>query len=246
MMDYMEQAQAMRETLIAWRRQLHQHPEVGENLPYTKSFIAQKLTEMGLRYQEIDRSGLSVVLGNPEKGPCMLVRCDMDGLPIEEKTGLPYASANGCMHACGHDMHTAMLLGTAQLLKQRENELCGCVKLLWHPAEETMTGAQLMIAGGVMENPHVDAAMGAHMIPMIPAGLGGYGLGGFGVCMIGKGHVVARAGQRQHSRRANAPAAAGQKHVTHHFFFLFSRSIAKKSCKSACASSSSNPDSITG
>ena len=78
------------------------------------------------------------------------------------------------------------------------------------------------------------------------AGLGGYGLGGFGVCMIGKGHVVARAGQRQHSRRANAPAAAGQKHVTHHFFFLFSRSIAKKSCKSACASSSSNPDSITG
>ena len=162
MMDYMEQAQAMRETLIAWRRQLHQHPEVGENLPYTKSFIAQKLTEMGLRYQEIDRSGLSVVLGNPEKGPCMLVRCDMDGLPIEEKTGLPYASANGCMHACGHDMHTAMLLGTAQLLKQRENELCGCVKLLWQPAEETMTGAQLMIAGGVMENPHVDAAITIH------------------------------------------------------------------------------------
>ena len=146
------------------------------------------------------------------------------------------------------EMGTAQLVCEQRALPRASWTRSGAseVEFMFQPGEEVLSGARSMIEAGILEDPHVDAAMGAHMIPMIPAGLGGYGLGGFGVCMIGKGHVVARAGQRQHSRRANAPAAAGQKHVTHHFFFLFSRSIAKKSCKSACASSSSNPDSITG
>ena len=162
MFDVQKEAQALQEQLIAWRRQLHQMPEVGEHLPRTKAFLRQQLQELGIDSRELDDSGLSVVLGTPDRGPCILLRCDMDGLPLEEKTGLPFASTNGCMHACGHDMHAAMLLGAAAVLKQHESELCGCVKLLWQPAEETMTGAQRMIDSGVLEDPRVDAAITIH------------------------------------------------------------------------------------
>lgn len=162
MSQYLEKALEFKEDLTAWRRHIHQNPEVGEDLPETKAYVLARLAEMGIEAQVIDRSGILVQLGDPNRGKCIMVRCDMDALPIQEETDLPFASTNGCMHACGHDLHATVLLGAAKLLKERESELNGCVKLLWQPAEEVMTGAQLMIDGGVLENPHVDAAITMH------------------------------------------------------------------------------------
>lgn len=162
MVDFLKEARVFSEELTKWRRYLHQHPEIGEDLPETKAFVLARLREMGLLWEEVDRSGILVRLGDHTKGKCMLVRCDMDALPVREETGLPFASENGNMHACGHDMHTVMLLGAARLLKAHESELNGCIKLLWQPAEEIMTGAQKMIDGGVLEAPAVDAAITIH------------------------------------------------------------------------------------
>ena len=107
------------------------------------------------------------------------MRADMDALPMKEKSGLPFSSARDCAHTCGHDMHTAMLLGAARLLKEREKELPGAVKFMFQPGEELLEGAKDMIAAGILENPKVDAAMACHMITGYPAGVIGYGKGLF-------------------------------------------------------------------
>lgn len=129
------------------------------------------LRDLGLRPQRCGRAGLTATLGRPE-GKCILLRADMDALPLREETGLPFASGNGAMHACGHDMHTAMLLGAAKLLKAHEAELHGCVKLMFQPAEETFEGAKDMIAGGVLEDPKVDAAVMLHVLGGMPLPVG--------------------------------------------------------------------------
>lgn len=162
MNNLLEEAKKMQEDLVAYRRWMHQNPEVGEHLPRTKEFVMDKLRKMGYEPQEFGASGLAVLAGNPENGRCILVRGDMDALPIKEETTLSFRSENGNMHACGHDMHTAMLLGAAKLLKMHESELKGCVKFMFQPAEETMTGAEMMIREGILENPKVDAAITMH------------------------------------------------------------------------------------
>lgn len=156
--------------LITWRRALHQIPEVGTNLPKTVEFIKKCLDEMEITYQVYEDSSCVVAtIGTGEK--CFLLRSDMDGLPVTEETDLEFKSVNGCMHGCGHDMHAAILLGAAKLLKDREEQLQGTIKLLFQSGEEVFQGAQNAIEAGVLDNPKVDAAFAMHIIAMMPVGV---------------------------------------------------------------------------
>ena len=139
--NILEEALELKGQLTEWRRALHQMPEVGLELPKTSAFVQKALADMGIPSQvSVNGSCVTALLGS---GPrCFLLRSDMDALPMEEVSGLPFASENGCMHACGHDMHAATLLGAALLLKRHESELKGQVKLLFQPGEETFNGAR--------------------------------------------------------------------------------------------------------
>lgn len=161
-MNLYNEALAIKDTILAHRRYFHQNPELGLDLPKTAAYVEEKLKEMGYEPKRIGECGIVAVAGKKE-GKCFLIRGDMDALPVEELTDLEFKSTNGNMHACGHDCHTANMLGAAQLLKNHEDELEGQVKLMFQPAEETMDGAKMMVDGGVLENPHVDAAMGLHV-----------------------------------------------------------------------------------
>lgn len=149
--------------LAEWRQELHRHPEVGFDLEFTKQYVHDELVKIGVEPQPCGKSGWTVVIGKPE-GKTILLRADMDALPLIEDTDVPFKSENpGKMHACGHDMHTAMLLGAAKLLKKHEEELEGRVKLMFQPAEEICQGAKDMVDAGVLENPKVDAASMIHV-----------------------------------------------------------------------------------
>lgn len=164
----------MKEQLIQWRRALHRIPELGLELPDTSAFVRKALEDMGIPYQvSVGGSCVTALIGS---GPrCFLLRSDMDALPMKEESGLAFAAENGCMHACGHDMHATTLLGAASLLKRHENELKGQVKLLFQPGEETFNGAKAAVDEGVLENPKVDAAFAMHVFSQIPAGTIAYG-----------------------------------------------------------------------
>lgn len=162
----LQEAKDMKEELVAWRRALHQIPEIGPHLPQTVSYVTSQLEAMGIPYTVLeDSSNVIAAIGSGDK--CFLLRSDMDALPVPEETGLPFASTNGCMHGCGHDMHAATLLGAAKLLKKHEAELPGVVKLLFQSGEETFSGAAAAIRGGVLENPHVDAAFAMHVFAAV-------------------------------------------------------------------------------
>ena len=161
----------LKEELVGHRRWLHQNPELGFDLPRTTAFVMEKLREYGYEPRVVGRAGIICTVG--KGGGTILLRGDMDALPMEEETGLPFASENGCMHACGHDFHTAALLGAAKVLKEREDELKGTVKLLFQPAEEIMAGAEDVFRAGVLEDPHVDAALALHVVHA-PLGTAGY------------------------------------------------------------------------
>ena len=161
----------LKDELIGFRRYLHQNPELSFDLPKTTAFVMEKLREFGYEPQRIGKAGITCTVG--QGGKTILLRGDMDALPMREETGLPFASENGCMHACGHDFHTTNLLGAAKLLKEREAELQGTVKLLFQPAEETMDGAADVYENGILENPHVDAALALHVVHA-PLGTAGY------------------------------------------------------------------------
>jgi amidohydrolase len=149
--------------IINYRRELHKIPEVGLNLPQTKSFILNELKKLNTDIKEYKScSGLSALIG--KKGEKTLgIRTDMDALPIVEETNLPYASNNGNMHACGHDGHMAIVLGVAKTLKKFEDKLNGKVKLIFQPGEEKEGGAKLLVDEGVLKNPDVDAILGIHI-----------------------------------------------------------------------------------
>lgn len=165
-----QEAEAMQEQLIGWRRELHQMPEVGTQLPRTMEYLQQQLTEMGIESRlHKESSCLEATIGQGEK--CFLLRADVDALPVREEAEVPFRSTNGNMHGCGHDLHGTMLLGAAKLLKDHEKELKGTVKLLFQSGEEVFQGAKAAIAAGVLENPKVDGALALHVIAMLPMGL---------------------------------------------------------------------------
>lgn len=161
MNHYLEEAMAMKDELIANRRHIHRRPELGFDLPETIEFVATQLESYGYNPVKIG-GGLTCTVGSGS--PVIMLRADMDALPQQEDTGLPFSSEkDGVCHSCGHDAHTTMLLGAAKLLKTHECELKGTVKFMFQPAEELLAGSRRMIEEGILENPHVDAAMGFHV-----------------------------------------------------------------------------------
>jgi amidohydrolase len=191
---FMDRANELKDEIVAMRRELHSTPEIMNDLPATTKFVKEKLVEMGLEPKEIISSGLVAVIGGKKPGKTILLRADMDGLNMKEDSGLDFASINQYAHTCGHDMHAAMLLGAAKMLKEHEDELEGTVKLMFQPGEEYFIGAKAMIDAGVLENPKVDAALGVHVMLDAPAGTIGYQHGytlssvdGFKITVKGKG-----------------------------------------------------------
>ena len=162
MSDLMKRAQELKDVIVKDRRTIHEHPEINAELPETTKYVMQQLKEMGYEPKEICKCGV-VATTTPKPGKVLLLRADMDALPMQETTDLEFRSKNNYGHTCGHDCHTATLLGAARLLKEREDELEGTVKFMFQPDEEGLTGAQAMIDAGVMENPKVDAAFGMHI-----------------------------------------------------------------------------------
>ena len=168
-MDYLKKAVALHAEMTAHQHWLHQHAELGFALPQTTAFVKQKLEELGYEPQEICQSGLVATVGKP--GKVVLLRADMDALPMAEETGLPYACTHAPhAHTCGHDLHTAGLLGAARLLKENEAALNGTVKLMFQPAEEILQGSHEMIEHGLVENPAVNVAFAAHVTPRYEVG----------------------------------------------------------------------------
>ena len=162
--------------LIEVRRDLHAHPELAFEEVRTASVVARELTRLGIAHTTgVAVTGVVGLIEGGRPGPVLAIRADMDALPILEQTGLAFASTvPGLMHACGHDIHTATLLGVAAVLKELAPSLAGTVKLIFQPAEEAIGGAERMIAEGVLEGPHVDMALGFHNYPQLPVGRFGF------------------------------------------------------------------------
>ena len=163
----LQEAKALQEEIKSHRLWLHTHAETGFDLTETKPYVKSALVKMGYTVQECGKAGLVTTVGKPG-GKVILLRADMDALPIAEEADVDFACKNGRMHACGHDMHTAMLLGAAKILKAHESELGGTVKLMFQPAEEIFEGSKDMIASGVLENPRPDAALMIHVAAGMP------------------------------------------------------------------------------
>ncbi|QBY03798.1 amidohydrolase [Thalassotalea sp. HSM 43] len=186
-------ATSVEQDVIEWRRHFHQHPELSNREFETAKRIADELKQLGLEVQTgIAHTGVVAVLDSGKPGPVVALRADIDGLPVKEISGLPFASKavgeyNGqqvpVMHACGHDTHIAMLLGTAKMLSQHKELLTGKVKFIFQPAEEGAPageegGAELMVKQGVMKNPDVDVVFGVHIWSNLEAGQISYKPGG--------------------------------------------------------------------
>ncbi|WP_151086178.1 amidohydrolase [Hymenobacter baengnokdamensis] len=202
-------ADAEQPKVVAWRRDLHEHPELGNEEHRTAGLIAAQLKSLGLEVQTgVARTGVVGILRGGKPGPVVALRADMDGLPLTETTGLAFASTVkstylgqpvGVMHACGHDTHVAMLLGAAEVLSQVKKDLPGTVKFIFQPAEEgslpgVMGGAKLMVQEGVLDKPKVDAIFGLHIWATAPVGQINYRPRGemassdrFTIKVIGKG-----------------------------------------------------------
>lgn len=166
--ELLARAKQMQDTIVENRRYLHMHPGTGFDIQDTVSFVKKELQEMGYEPEECGKAGLVALAGGKKKGKVFLVRADMDALPFREEADVDFCAQNGNMHACGHDLHTAMLLGAARLLKECEDEIEGTVKLMFQPAEEIFEGSQDMIASGLLKNPDVDAALMIHVMAGMP------------------------------------------------------------------------------
>lgn len=164
----LEQSKEIFEEIVGHRRYFHKNPEVGMILPITTKYVINKLKDMGYEPEVICESGVSATVGTGNSGKTFLLRADMDALEIVEETDEEFKSNNGSMHACGHDLHTSMLLGAAKLLKINEDQIEGTVKLMFQPAEEILSGASAMIEAGILTNPKVDAAMMIHVLSGFP------------------------------------------------------------------------------
>jgi amidohydrolase len=179
---------------IAWRKQIHQHPELGNREFNTAKLVAAHLRKLGLEVKEgIAKTGVVGLLRGGKPGPCIALRADMDALPIVEKVNVPFASKEkttyngqevGVMHACGHDTHVAMLMSVAEILAGMKNDLKGTIKFIFQPSEEGPPegeegGAFLMVKEGVMDNPKVDAIFGMHIESNIEVGQIHYKPGAF-------------------------------------------------------------------
>jgi amidohydrolase len=170
-------AEALEKTLVSDRRHLHQYPELSFEEVQTSAFVQERLRDLNIPFTSgIGGYGVVANLQGHSPGPVVALRADMDALPIQEANEVPYASkVPGVMHACGHDVHTASLLGVAALLRSRTQEFSGTVRFLFQPAEEKLPGgASLMIRDGALANPTPQAIYGQHVMPLLPAGTVGF------------------------------------------------------------------------
>jgi len=165
-------AQELKDSTVGWRRDLHKHPELGFQEVRTAAMVASELQRLGYRVQQgVGKTGVVGTLKGKKPGPCILLRFDMDALPIQEDTGAEYASiTSGVMHACGHDGHVAVGLTVANLLVEQVDSIQGTIKLVFQPAEEGLGGAAAMINDGVLQNPRPNAALGLHLWNGEPVG----------------------------------------------------------------------------
>ena len=172
MTDYGAEAKEIERDLIDWRRDLHRHPELGFAETRTASIIARHLSELGLVVQTgVGRTGVVGLLEGHQSGPVVMLRFDMDALPITEGNATDYVSQSpSVMHACGHDGHVAIGLGVATLLARHRSELSGSVKFVFQPAEEGLGGAMEMIRDGALQSPRPDVALGLHIFNQLPVG----------------------------------------------------------------------------
>ncbi|HAD58427.1 MAG TPA: amidohydrolase [Planctomycetaceae bacterium] len=178
--DLRREAEAAKNWILSLRRQLHKHPELMYEEFRTSQLVQDTLSELQIPFEAgIAETGVVGTLGSGD-GPCIALRADMDALPIQEAADVEFRSeVDGKMHACGHDCHTAMLLGAAKVLKQREESLKGTVKLIFQPAEEGGAGGKRMSDAGVLANPNVSRIFGLHVWPMLPTGTFGSRAGTF-------------------------------------------------------------------
>lgn len=168
-MSYLDKAKALEEYMVSLRRHFHQHPEKSMEERETTAFIMAQLNEIGIPHRKLSPSGVVAEIAGGRPGKTVALRADMDALTIQEETGLPFASeAEGLMHACGHDLHMAGLLGAAKLLWQERQSLGGNVRLIFQPGEEVGKGAKAVIEQGGMNG--VDMVFGMHNMPSLPAG----------------------------------------------------------------------------
>lgn len=172
MADYLSEAQELFEYTRSMRRDFHSHPELGFQEVRTAGIVARELNQLGLEVTTgVGKTGVVALLEGEQPGPVILLRFDMDALPIVEETGAEYASQNyGVMHACGHDGHTAIGLTVARMLNRHRQELAGTVKFAFQPAEEGLGGAESMIADGVLENPRPELTLALHLWNEQPVG----------------------------------------------------------------------------
>lgn len=189
-----QQVKDLEPKIIEWRRYFHEHPELSNSELKTGERIANQLKALGLEVQyPVAKTGVVAILKGSKPGPVVALRADIDGLPVTERNSLPFASKvkvpfngqeTGVMHACGHDTHMAMLLATAEILSKNKSEMKGTVKFIFQPAEEGapvsdgVSGAELMVKEGVLENPKVDAIFGLHIQSLLPSGQLAYRSGG--------------------------------------------------------------------
>lgn len=166
--EFLLSAAEIKDEITQNRKYLHANAETGFALKNTLAYVKAQLEKMGYTPVMCGKAGLVAVLCGKKPGKVFLLRADMDALPIEEQSGEEFSSNNGSMHACGHDMHTAMLLGAAKLLKKYEDEIHGTVKLMFQPAEEIFEGCADMIGAGVLKEPDVDCALMIHVMAGMP------------------------------------------------------------------------------
>ena len=170
-------AKSIHADVIANRRHIHTHPELSFQEYKTSAFIKSKLDELGIEYHSMADTGIvALIKGEKPSDAVVALRADMDALPITETNEVPYKSVNaGVMHACGHDVHSSSLLGTARILAELKKEFAGTIKLIFQPAEEKLPGgASIMIKEGVLENPKPQAVIGQHVMPLIQTGKVGF------------------------------------------------------------------------
>jgi IAA-amino acid hydrolase len=170
-MSMLHSAAKIANWIVDLRRELHQYPELMYEEVKTSAVVRRTLDELGITYRHpVAETGVVATLGDG-KGPCVALRADMDALPIHEEVDVPFRSkVDGKMHACGHDCHTSMLLGAARLLKERETDIHGTIKLFFQPAEEGGAGGDRMCAEGALKNPDVQRIFGIHVWPYLPMG----------------------------------------------------------------------------
>lgn len=223
MNKFYELAEKMQDETIKMRRDLHQIPEIGLEVEKTCDYVEGKLKEIGLEPVRYGNSGISAIIDSGKEGKCLLLRADMDALPMSEDNDLPFKATNGCAHTCGHDTHAAMLISAAKILNDNKDQFKGKVKLMFQSAEEIFKGSRFMIEHGILENPKVDAALAMHTSLDEEPGSFGYNLGymttscdNFKITIVGKGSHGA------YPHTAHDPIYAGVLLYTH-FMELIAR-----------------------